>query len=316
MSWLETPVQIIPALNRLTEAIVERYHYMFPAIYIDNDPGIEFLSPPATPSQVRNRIDYIKMYIARLYTFHFPVKNFGTWGHWRPFDKLSYDSEEVKNAITSELIEVGIDPAGFWMDAPRLISDGTFVRACYHLLNNVILFSVDQLWEHDFVHLLKWNSDSAYDNGSPSVDEIVEGAAHAGSAAYGPYKRQLECALSRCFIQNIYDSRYRQVCPALQGKWKGRYTTSIWKQLTRPLHSDVQEQEHKYAIPGFTEIDFTDMKSDTTLPWHEDILRDLNYYKTWGNYQYQHTMSLQNDRLTEIMLNVENFPPPNYKYFD
>ena len=119
MSWLETPVQIIPALNRLTEAIVERYNYMVPARYVDG----ELLSLPAERGQVRKKIDYIKTHIANLYGCHFPVKNFGTWGHWRPFDKLNADSEEIRTAISNELIEVGIDPAGFWMDAPRLISD-------------------------------------------------------------------------------------------------------------------------------------------------------------------------------------------------
>ena len=90
----------------------------------------------------------------------------------------------------------------------------------------------------------------------------------------------------------------------------------FWKQLLYPLTSDAKEQEDIRNLTGFTEISFTGVQSDTTLPWCADITRDLAYYKTWGDYKYYYSISQQRDTLAEVMLNVENFPPHNYKYLD
>ncbi|MBE6362580.1 MAG: hypothetical protein E7054_02890 [Lentisphaerae bacterium] len=319
MNWLDTPVGIVPALNRLTEVIIERYNYMMPAKNTEGT-GFEFIPLPATASQVKNKISYIKLHIATLYAMHFPVKNFGIWsGNWRPFDKLEYDSEEVQNGITAELTSAGIDPAGFWQTPPHLISDGNFVRACYHLLNNVILYSVYGLGVQNCQsRLLKWSSESAYDNDRPSVDETVDYGEGGlpGCAVYGKYKEYLRCEFNRRFAQNAFDTWDNQMSQELHGNWKGRYSTRIHKQLTRPLLSGTQAQEYDHTISGVTEISFTGTASDTTLPWHDDISRDLEYYKTWGDYKYYHSMLRQVDTLTEVLLNEGNFPPPNYKYLD
>ena len=78
MSWLSAPpVEIIPALNRLVEVIIERYHYMFPSQSTDYEEGFQFLPTPAEKDTVKRKISDIKRHIAVLYTYHFPVKNFG-----------------------------------------------------------------------------------------------------------------------------------------------------------------------------------------------------------------------------------------------
>ena len=325
MSWLSAPpVEIIPALNRLSEVITERYHYMFPSKYTAEESVFEFLPTPSAKDNVKRKISDIRSHIAILYRHHFPVKNFGVWaGNWQPFFKFQDYSEEVKNGITAELTEAGIDPAGFWHTPPHLISDGNFVRACYHLLNNVILYSLHGMNFHTCqARLLKWNG--GYDRGEPSVDKIVDTFAHGGTpgcAVYGKYKESLHCEFSRHLWQYPFDTWGNQYSPELQGKWKGRYTTRIQKQLynhhNRPNYPTASApQEYDYTVPGVTEISFTGTKSDTALPWHRDITSDLEYYKTWGNYKYYYSMSRQDDNLTEALLNVENFPPPNYKYFD
>lgn len=326
MSWLSAPpVEIIPALNRLVEVIIERYHYMYPSKYTAEGSVFQFFQTPAENGIVQSKISDIRRHIAELYRHHFPVKNFGVWaGNWQPFFKFQYDSEEVQNAITAELTEAGIDPAGFWHTPPHLISDGNFVRACYHLLNNVILYSVYGLGSLKCQsRLLKWDSIGDYDRNQPDVDEIVNYGVSGfyGCAVYGTFKSSLQREFNRRFCQLAFDTWGNQYSPELQGKWKGRYTTRIQKQLynhhNRPDYpTDAKPQEYDYTVPGVTEITFTGTQTDDVIPWHSDITRDLEYYKTWGNYQYYYSRLRQDDNLTEVLLNVENFPSPNYKYFD
>ena len=318
MSWLTFPCETVPALNRINEALIERWNYMMPSQDTGFGTMFEFISAPCSSNVVKNRFELIRQSIAKLYAMHFPIENLGIWTkNWRPYDQLNETA--IQDAIAGELSAVGIDPGGFYFTAPHLISDNRFIRACYHLINNVLRYSVYGLGGAQSCQsrLLKWGSNGAYDRNQPSVDEIVNYGESGlpGCAAYGTFKAYLRCEFDRRFHQNAFDVWGNQYSPELRGNWKGRYTTEIRKELTKPLYSDIQSQGYYYTASGVTEINFTGTESEI-LPWHSDITQDLEYYKTWGNYKYYYTMSRQVDRLSEVLLNAESFPIPNYKYLD
>lgn len=320
MSWLDpNPVDIISSINIIVDVLHERYDYMLPAISHDANPGIfEYLPRPCSTYVVKNKMEYIRLAVCELYRWHFPVRNLGNWGHWQPFGKNSYNNVEMTDAIRAELLEAGIDPDGFFLTAPCRISDGNFIRGCYHLLNNVLLYTASDIGGQSCRSTIKeWSTDSEYDNNLPDVDITVdygEGGL-SGSAAYGYYKRSMRCEFDRRFVQIVYDTRGNKNGPELRGNWRGRYRTSIWKELLDPRENGLNDYGEYYDIEGVKEIPFSGTQSDF-IPWVEDITKDLEYYKTWGNFKYDYAISRQRDTLTEIFLTADNFPHPEYKYLD
>ena len=320
MSWLDPPpADIISSINIIVDVLRERYTYMLPGISHEANTGFfEYLVRPASTFAVKRKMEYIRQAICELYRWHFPVKNLGNWGHWQPYGNYRYDDVGISDAIRAELSSAGIDPDGFFLTAPHRISDGNFIRGCYHLLNNVLLYTVSDIGGQSCRSTLKeWSTDSEYDNNLPDVDITVdygEGGL-SGSAAYGYYKRSMRCEFDRRFVQVVYNIWGDKNGPELQGNWRGRYKTSIWKELLDPREDGLKDHGEYYDLQGVKEIQFSGTQSDF-IPWVEDITKDLEYYKTWGDFKYDYAISRQRDTLTEIFLTADNFPPPRYKYLD
>lgn len=323
MSWLEhPPCKMVSALNTINAAIIERYNYMYPSSSTDYS-WFNFLSTPCDRYNVWEKMRDTVNNLRNLYKGHFPVKSFGRWSdRWNPYEYTS--GPELEAAIVAELSEVGIDPGAFFMkNNPRRRSDVNFIRACYHLINNVLLYNLEGFavaGQH--IHR-GWRSEEAYDNNDPSVDEIVDGTTGSGlggepaaAAMVGYYKSSLESDFNIHFLQRHVDFTWGHVnAPELQGNWKARYTVRIYKQLNRPRESNVQVHEESYYIPGSKEVNFSGSKSEI-IPYTDDITRDLSYYQTWGNYKYGYAVSFQVNKMSEVFLTPENFPAPNYKYID
>ena len=198
MSWLDfPPCDIISSLNTINAAIIERNSYMSPSTNTDND-RFDLLPRPCSQFAVLDKMRDTVDNLLLLYKGHFPVKNFGRWANqWNPYKHA--DRSELEYAIAAELSEVGIDPGAFFMkDNPRRRSDVNFIRACYHLINNVLLYNLEGFavtGQH--IHR-EWRSEEAYDNNAPSVDEIVDahsgfgrGGYAAAAAMEGYYKPRL-----------------------------------------------------------------------------------------------------------------------------
>ena len=138
MSWIELPPsKMISALNQIHLAITERLRYNHP-----NHSGLESFVLPQSRS-INSMYDYtgrIRSCLRQMYKEHFPLANLGKWAKLRPYGE--YSTDELDLAIAGELSAAGIDPAGFFHPRPHRISDGTFVKACYHLLNNVLIYSL------------------------------------------------------------------------------------------------------------------------------------------------------------------------------
>ena len=319
MSWLNTPVDVISAINIIVDVLRERYTYMSPATNHEvNSHFFDHLPRPCSTSAVKTKMMYIRQAVCELYRWHYPVKNFGKWGSWQPYARYRYNSAEISDAISTELSTVNIDPDGFFMPPPHRVSDGNFVRSCYHLLNNVLLFTVSDVGGQDcHSRITEWSSDSYYDKDLPSVDKTVDYGVGglSGCAVYGYRKRSLQCEFDRRFVQYVFDTWGNQNGPELQGSWRGRYKTSIWKELLNPLEENLNNSGIYYDLPGIKEINFSGTQSDL-IPWVDDISNDLEYYKTWGNFQYDFSISRQIDTLTELFLTPDNFPEPGYKYLD
>ena len=320
MSWLDSPpVDIITSINIIVDVLRERYTFMYPGLSHEaNGEYFDYLPRPSSIYAVRQKMRYISYAIIELYRIHFPVKNFDRWADWQPYGNYRRNAPEIPDAIRAELSAVNIDPDGVLLTSPHRISDGNFVRGCYYLLNNVLLYSASGIGGQSCRSTLKeWSTDSEYDNNLPDVDITVdygEGGL-SGSAAYGYYKRSMRCEFDRRFVQDVFDIWGNQSGPELQGQWRGRYKTSIWKELLDPRKDNLDDYGEYYDLPGIKEIDFSGIQSDL-IPWVEDITGDLEYYKTWGDFQYGFSISRQIDTLTELYLTADNFPPPKYKYLD
>lgn len=311
MSWVNlAPSDIISTLNILSAAYTERYNYFW-----QKSEQPEILPRPSTTYAVKDFMRYFREKIRLLYEHHFPVKNFGRWGHWQPY--WSEDYKVLDAAISDDLTAAGIDPGGILLTVPRRITDRTFVLGAYYLLNNILLYRVNYLGGQKVtLREEKWWTESNYDTNTPYVDEITEGGSDGGygKAMEGYLKSTRYRESNRRFFQpdeGYGGARY----PLLQGSWKGRYTTQISKLLRHPQEDGFEKREEVYDIPGVKEINFTGRES-TIIPYLDDITSEVDYFRTWGNYKYGWAGLYQTDRLTEISLTPDNLPNPNYQYLD
>ena len=315
MSWVEMPpCRIVPALNTLLPAIRERMAVRRAPDVSQDSLTEPLLTVPHRYGEVKDYYDYIRGHLSYLYRYHFPVTAFGKWSKVHPFENLT--TSQIDDAIVAELRNAGIDPAGWLLTKPHRVSDGNFLKACYHLLNNVLLYFPLEIIPYCRSKVEKWSTDGAYDRGQPSVDETVDGdewSHYPGYATVGYFKRSRIQNFDRHF-RSAFDRSYYAYGMDFTGSWKGRYTTVIRRDLLNPKNGGKEFSEI-VDMPGVKEINFTDDKSDM-LEWHSDVLRDLEYYKTWGNYQYGYAVLHQDDILTEILIEKNNLPELKYQYLD
>ena len=297
MSWLTAPVRIIPALNTILDALHER------AIYASR-PGMNFGSvyehfelPYSAVNHTNNLSDRIRGMIRSAYRDHFPPENFGKWSKLHPYG--DYTDAQIDEAIAADLQKADIDPAGFFWGRPHLLGDGTFVRACYHLLNNVILYpaikqAIPQTTKTRF-------GDIEYDGARNMPLGTIVGKFANGEAYFEHFDRRFVLA------ENTY--------PKLQGNWKAKRSVSaVMRDVNN--HQTYQRIEYSYVNINETfEINFSGIQSDV-IPWHPETLKNIDHYRDLCKEYYIWVQVTQYDNVSEICITAENFIPPNYEFFN
>lgn len=297
MSWLTTPVRIIPALNTILDALHER------AIYA-SQPGVNFGSvyehfvlPYSARNNTNNLSDRIRSLIRSAYRDHFPPENFGKWSKLHPYS--GFTDKQIDEAIASDLRKADIDPAGFLWGRPHLLGDGTFIRACYHLLNNVILYPA---FRYAFPQTTKTRFGSiVYDNARNLPNGTIVGKLFNGAGYFEHFDRKFVLA----------DNSY----PKLQGSWKAKRTV---RNVIRDVNNRQPYKRIEFsnvAVNETFEINFSGIQSDV-IPWHPETLNNIDHYRDYCKEYYIWVQVTQYDSVTEVYVTAENFPPPDYKFFN
>ena len=301
MSWLTTPVRVIPALNTILDAILERVNYT-------NRPGLNwgdtykhFQLPLDFRNQSNDLPDRIRKLIRPLYREHFPPSKFSQWSVTRPYANLS--DTEIDDAIAVELQKVGIDPNGYLWQKPHLLGDGTFVRACYHLLNNILLYTAPESFDQTVK--TRWPGDSD--------DGFIFDDRHDYPAGTYVGKMYNGTGFNRHFDRhfNVRDTSY----PKLQGNWKARCSSYVYRYVFDRRNSKTLFSE-TVPVDGSWEVDFSGNQSAEIL-WFPEVRKDIDYYVNLCDEEYYYWVLVQQgDGISEINVTAENFTPPNYKYLD
>ena len=304
MSWLDTPVKIIPALNKIIDALHER------AIYASY-PGVNFgsvyehVNLPYSARNTNNLSDRIRSMIRSAYRDHFPSENFGKWSKLHPYG--DYTDAQIDEAIAADLQKADIDPAGFFWGRPHLLGDGTFIRACYHLLNNVILYpaikqAIPQTTKTRSGRIGSTNTSGSYIEGSHNIPiGTIVGKFYNGEGYFEHFDRRFVLA------ENTY--------PKLQGNWKAKRSVSaVMRDVNnRQTHQGI---EHSYVnINEIFEINFSGIQSEV-IPWHPETLNNIDHYRSLCEEYYIWVQVTQYDNVTEVYVTAENFIPPNYEFFN
>lgn len=312
MSWAEVPGRIIPTYNAIIEALDERRKF-----FISPD---SILPPPVLdiPSPYRSvAFNSIRSGIKQLYREHFPPSGInGEWTPPRPYENCT--DEEIEDAIAAELQAANINPADFfYINPPTPICNGNFIRACYHLLNNVLIYCIHVFTLHAHSRTTIWYSyDHSKPDGDPDEDYIEDRHFLGGPGDYimwGRLEKQRQYNFDVYWAQD--DRKGINGGAFLKGSWKARYTVEIEKSLGEPQSETDQRFYERYTLPGTTEVNFNGTTSDY-IPRKEDVLRDADYYRCWGNFKYGFVYSCQRSTITEISITKENYPEINYQYFD
>lgn len=308
MSWLEIPVRIIPALNRILDALEERYIYSLKSSSNTGNQFERFSEPCRRRNEVNSYTDRIRDCIRTVYRYHFPVSNFGKWAKVTPFG--NYTTQEIDDAIALELSSAGIDPAWYFWTPPHRGCDGNFIRACYYLLNNVLLYQCGI------------NTDGRIFEQETNTEEITLSGSYIQTHS-GPEGLSYGAA---AYSDELYtpDSAYRHIdrrfkivdyySYLFQGSWKVRYTASIFKVLWHPKDSTLEEYNEKKELGTF-EINFNGSKSDL-IPWQPETLENIGRFYSRGNKRFGFSSASESDVISEIFITPENLIPLNYQYLD
>ena len=298
MSWLSTPSRIVPTVNRIIEAAHERAKYSNPDGYWGS--YYDLYSLPCGTRSAYDMSNRIREMIWGLYREHFPPANFGKWSQMRPY--ADFTDAQIEDAIAAELRKVNIDPAGFFWEAPHPLGDGTFVRACYHLLNNVLLYTFPGT-----INLTgKVRSDSGliYDASRESFPFCtLVGKLENGSSYYE------HIDLHYVIPEDTY--------PRLQGNWKVKHKIDSVYRYVRDIYNYKTLEASTTPASGTFEVAFSGNQSEVFVPWGEEVFNNVDYYRSLCEEQYYYwVLVTQYSSFSEVFLNKENFTPPNYKYLD
>ena len=300
MSWLTTPVRIIPAFNTILDAIYEREKYAQRPNYQFGDTYDHFQLPLNFYNRSDEITDRIRELIRGLYRKHFPPANFGKWSVMRPYAESS--DAEIDDAIAKDLQKAEIDPAGFLWQKPHWQGDGTFVRACYYLLNNILLYRAPESLEQTVKTRMPgdddWETDGAH--GYPAGTYV--GKLFDGLGYYRHFERHF----------NVPENSY----PKLQGSWKGRCKNGYIYRHVEDRKTYKTLVSENVVVEGSFEIEFSGNRSDE-IPWLPEVRENIGYYTNLCIEQFYYWVYVyQSDSISEINLTAENFTPPNYKYLD
>ena len=310
MSFLEVPSKIRDAFPILRAAIMERYEAR------GNYVGDFFrLKPPYPFNNAGFRIVFetYRYHVKRLYAWAFPPENFGKWSELRPnlCDWETTATDGTTPLLDAKIAEVlqnaGIDPSGFFWTTPHRFCDGNYLRACYYLLNEKILyFAPTMLGRTCSATKIKYTN---YDKGQYQTyhyDTPEDGLLI--SVAYGFLKRDMLYHHNPKFYNP--EAEYRP----LFGDWKLRYRAELNTYMDAASSNDKGFYEFdKYVGDG--ELSCHGNESEI-FTLQSESLKNTDYYRKWGNLRYNFVSRSERQELTGVLLKRENFPPLNYKYLD
>ena len=311
MSFLEVPSKIRDAMPVIREAILERYA----AIGSNSmDDFVRKFSPPFPfhNAGFREVFEDFRRHIKTLYARAFPPENFGKWSALRPnlFDiDGGWDNNPLLDAeIARKLREANIDPSGFFWEVPHRFCDGNFVRACYYLLNECILYFLPEGIGRECKATETIYSD--YDKGKfVKLERDDSAGALMMAVAWGELKKNMTVHHSPRFV-NVYEKNY-----PIQGTWRLRYRAQLSSWLSSPVDKNDEEQfiSNKYVGDGEVTCHGSRSEIFELMP---ESLENKSYYQRWGDLRYKHVYRSENQIVTGVKVTKDNFPPLNYKYLD
>lgn len=253
-----------------------------------------------------------RRHIKILYSRAFPPENFGKWSALRPnlydMDNGWGQTPLIDAEIARKLREAGIDPSGFFWEVPHRFCDGNFVRACYYLLNNCILYFLPESIGRECKATETIYSN--YDKGKfIKVEHDDSAGAVLVSVASGYLKENMIVHHSPRFV-NTDETHY----PIL-GDWRLRYRAQLSSYLQSPVNKDDEEQYFFNRYVGDGEVDCHGGKSEI-FELMPESLENKSYYQRWGDLRYKSVFRSETQIVTHVKVTKENFPPLNYKYLD
>ena len=308
MSWLETPCRIAIAGDRIREAIYERMAYM--GIPGRGDVG-EFAGIPNKSWQGAYYIDNIRHNIRLMYVKHFPPV-FGEFTPPCPYGR--FNEGNIDDYIAAELQKADIDPAGFFWTKPHRWSDGNFARACYHLLNNVLLYRVPS--QFYVTGRIKTSGGYVF----PETSSAFQTYAGCLVGKIGPGDHYYE-ELDRHYTSDIASVGLSYSGPQLIGEWKALYTASRVHRYVKDMEGSVDGtviEQSDTPVSDTCEINFSGENSgNIPPPWSAEIFKDIDRYRDYALNNYYYVVEVEQfGDITDICITPENLPPPNYKYLD
>ena len=331
MSYLTLPIKLKDALPLLREIILDRYTAWGEAF---KGMDIRSFSGPKKrllynldTQQIQSILCEYRYHILRLYRAAFPLENFGKWSVLRPNsykgEALYKDGEDIdlkkspllRNAIAEELKRAKINPDGFLWQLPYRIGDGDFIRACYHLLYNCILYVAPAFIQFDYEHTFNRN----YRRYPDWYNEYFSSAIMSNNyvLAAGYLKNNIYWDTGNMWFTQAggggAEHQPHEIDTTLIGTFNFRRKKILETALNSSPDPDVLDVYTEEDL-GFFETTMTDNKAIYQIPASE--LENIDYYRTWGNLKYGFVSRVVRWRETQVKLTKENFPPLNYKYLD
>ena len=311
MSFLEVPSRIRSTMGIMREAIAERFRAAGYSGY-DISGALPEFYPAMTFEILRIYFDDYRRALKRLYSLAFPPGNFGKWSALRPnfFNggEIYNQNAELENAISADLCSAGIDPEAFFWEYPRRFGKGDFIRACYHLLNNKLLYFAPSSPGFDTRYREIVYTD--YEKGKyETYDRPGNGGRPEMVCAYGVLKKQ------KFHHYNCRFSFAPDGGSLFRKSWKMRYRSTLTRSLRDPVNRNFKAVEIAACDLGEKVIrcsgDFSEI-----IPFAPAVEVNLDSDRDWGDEHYKYVYCHEQPRLTAVLLSKENFPPLNYKYLD
>lgn len=324
MSFIQTPSKIINSLRVIVEATNER------AAVAGGVGDIDYvnLRLPYSRNNISWAMTTIRGTILQLYGQSFPPSNFGKFGWYTPLIKNNkeVDNKSSEEAVAEELAANNIDPNAFLMTPPFRYSNPQFLWACYHLLNNCILyFFPKKNTSSDYLRTIGITKEIIYrSNGSSYSNEIAfddKGwfvTLANGWSGGGGVKEKMSYDTEAHF--HFKGNR------VLRGEWQMRLHSEASSQY---YTDDVLEGNHSWSETFKHIVNFNGMESENVIPtFPSEIKEKAELLQSWGGGSYRSPNgSVSSTRLGnggetarllnhEVKLTKENFPPLNYKYLD
>lgn len=306
MSWIETPCKIIPAINNVIEAINERCEF------VNIQPALKRIDVPFNPNPYGNhvftkKIDEMYGYISRFYRNHYPVHKFDSWCNPCPF--IDSSDDEIKTAISNELMSVNIDPSCLF-SRPSRIGNTNLIMAYYHLLNNVLLYFPRRFFKISFPSGRYYTSNNELDEyitaevlAEPLSECSCEAADKNPVSKHTYYLAENENRHITPVAVDYYEANRMNII----GEFGVRYTTWVLKDAGDIIYEEV-------TVPGVTEIKGHAEKG-CIMPWSNEVTSVFDDFRQYIK-KYRIVTLNEYNTLTEVFLTKNSLQSLPYKYLD